>query len=97
VGQQDEWVTAAQARALVHVSAATIRTWTARNWIRAVRIGPRKTLSSRTDLLAMVRPVGKLTDAERTAIAELVADSPDPSDEQIAVVRSVIHAEAAAT
>jgi hypothetical protein len=40
---------------------------------------------------AMVQPIGKLTDEERAAIAELVADSPDPTDEQIAKVRSIIH------
>jgi hypothetical protein len=39
----------------------------------------------------MVQPIGKLTDEERAAIAELVADSPDPTDEQVARVRAVIH------
>lgn len=83
--------TAAEAQAIAYgVSRKTLRQWLRRGWIRGVQVGG-KTKYDLDSVRAMVRPVGKLSDAERAAIAELVADSPDPTDEQIAHVRSVIH------
>jgi hypothetical protein len=90
------WLTSAQARELIASVAApvtdtTLRTWLARNWIRGLKVGPRRYLFDRDSLLAMIQPVGALNGEERAAIAELVANSPDPTDEQIAKVRSIIH------
>jgi hypothetical protein len=83
--------TASEAQAIAHgVSRQTLRMWLKRGWIRGVQVGGR-TLYDLASVAAMVQPIGKLTDEERAAIAELVADSPDPSDEQIAAVRQVIH------
>jgi hypothetical protein len=83
--------TAAEACAIAHgISHRTLRTWLQRNWIRGVQVGgiTRYDLDS---VRAMVKPVGKLSDEERRAVAELIASSPDPSDEQISAVRQVIH------
>jgi hypothetical protein len=82
--------TYAEARKIAPVSRQTFRIWLQRKWIRAVRVGG-KTLYDLDSVRAMVQPVGKLTDEERAAVAELVATSPDPTDEQIARVRQVIH------
>ncbi len=71
------------------VTRTTFSAWVKRGWITAYRMGG-KTLYDLDSVRAMVRPIGKLSDAERTQIAELVADSPDPSDAQIAQVRSII-------
>lgn len=87
--------TLADAQAIAPVSRTTFSHWVRRGWIRAVRVGPRKTLYDLDTVRAMVRPIGRVSDAERAAIAALVAEAPDPSDEQIAKVRSVIHTEAA--
>jgi hypothetical protein len=83
--------TLAEAQAIAPVSRPTFSAWVKNGWIRAVRVGPRKTLYDLDSVRAMVRPIGKLTDEERAAISELVATSPDPSDEQISAVRAIIH------
>lgn len=86
-----ELITSAEARQLARVSNTTLRNWTAREWVSAVRVGPRKTLYDRASIEAMIRPIGAVPASERAAIAELVADSPDPDDEQIARVRRIVH------
>ena len=91
--------TYAEAHKIAPVSRQTFRMWLQRGWIRAVRVGG-KTLYDLDSVRAVCQPVGKLSDEERTAIAELVATSPDPTDEQVAKVRSIVHgiqAEAATT
>jgi hypothetical protein len=80
----------ADAYKIAPVSRQTYRIWLKKGWIRAVRVGG-KTLYDLDSVAEICRPVGKLSDEERAAIAELVADSPDPTDEQIARVRSIIH------
>ena len=87
-----ELITSAEARKLAKVSNTTLRNWTSREWVSAVRVGPRKTLYDRESILAMIRPIGALSDAERAAIAALVAESPDPDATQIVKIRSIIHA-----
>jgi hypothetical protein len=83
--------TASEAQAIAHgISRQTLRRWLERNWIRGVVVGG-KTLYDLDSVAAMVQPVGKLTAAEAAAIAELVADSPDPTPEQVAKVRAIIH------
>jgi hypothetical protein len=83
--------TASEAQAIAHgVSRVTLRRWLERSWIRGVQVGG-KTLYDLDSVRALVQPKGKLTDEERAAIADLVADSPDPTDEQIAQVRAIIH------
>lgn len=63
-----------------------------------MRVGPKKTLYDLDSVREMVRPIGALSDDERVTVAELVADSPDPTGAQIAALRSVIHGvEASAT
>lgn len=94
VGDRRNLGTAAEAQAVARVSRTTLYTWRKREWITAYRVGPRKLLYDLDSVAAMVRPIGAVSDAERAAIAEFVAESPDPSDEQIAKVRSVIHTEA---
>jgi hypothetical protein len=83
--------TLAEAQAIAPVSRTTFSTWIKSGWVRAVRVGPRKTLYDLDSVRQMVRPIGALSDEERAAIAELVADSPDPTDAQIAKLRSIIH------
>jgi hypothetical protein len=83
--------TASEAQAIAHgVSRVTLRRWLERGWIRGVQVGG-KTLYDLDTVAQMCRPVGKLTDEERVAIAELVAASDDPSDEQVSQVRAIIH------
>jgi uncharacterized protein YggL (DUF469 family) len=82
--------TYAEAHKIAPASRQTCRMWLQRKRIRTVRVGG-KTLYDLDTVRAMVQPIGKLTDEERAAIAELVADSPDPTDEQVARVRAVIH------
>ncbi len=83
--------TAAQAQEIAHgIKHQTLRNWLRRGWISGVQVGAH-TLYDLDTVAAMVQPVGALTDGERVAIAELVADSPDPTDEQIARLRAVIH------
>lgn len=82
---------AAQAQAIAYgISRSTLRMWLSRNWIQGVRVGGR-TLYDLDSVAAMIQPVGALSEQERVAIAELVAESPDPDDDQIAKVRSIIH------
>jgi excisionase family DNA binding protein len=68
--------TYAEAARIAPVSRQTFRMWLQRGWIRAVRVGG-KTLYDLDSVAEMCRPVGKLSDEERAAIAELVAGSPD--------------------
>jgi hypothetical protein len=82
--------TYAEAHKIAPASRQTYRMWLQRKWIRAVRVGG-KTLYDLDSVRAMVQPIGKLTDEERIAVAELIATSPDPTDEQVARVRQVLH------
>ncbi len=90
--QPTDFGTFAEAQAVLPrpFSGTTFKAWLDRAWIRAVRVGG-TILYDLDSVRAMVQPVGDLTDAERAAIAESVATSPDPTDEQIAKVRSIIH------
>jgi hypothetical protein len=82
---------AAAARKVAHVSNTTLRTWLDRGWITAVRVGPRNYLYDLDSVAAMIQPVGPLSDDERVGIAKAVAKSPDPTPEQLAKLRGIIH------
>jgi hypothetical protein len=79
-----------EAHKIAPVSRQTFRMWLQRGWIRAVQVGGR-TWYDLDSVRRMVQPIGKLSDEERAAVAELVATSPDPTDDQIAGVRQVLH------
>lgn len=78
------------ARKIAPVSNTTLRAWLDRGWISGVRVG-RNILYDLDSIAAMMEPVGALADSERVAIAESVATSPDPTPEQVAELRSIIH------
>lgn len=92
----DEWGTYAEACAIAPLDRVTFRKWARRGWIRALQIGPpgqsKKTLYNLDDVRAMVRPIGRLSDEQRVAIAKRVANSPDPTDDQMDRLRSIVHA-----